>query len=260
MFGPHSHRQHLTDLRSVLAITLICSCFASPTHAEPADGATARELLATTQALMDAIADNKPEVWKNALADDASIIDEFGTVQDKTEAVDGIKGFPAGFSGHIKLLNPSARIWGDTAVLVCDADEYEAVFGQQLHVLYRFTNTFVRRDHAWKLVAMEDVTVPTTPPTLAVADLRIADYPGVYRYGPSRAYMIVSDGKALSYTTKPGRPPTTMMPIAHDVFMDDGGEKNLLIFRRDASGAIQSLIERRKFNDLTLTREPTPNK
>ena len=47
---------------------------------------------------------------------------------------------------------------------------------------------------------------------------------------------------------------------ARDVFMDDGDEKNLLIFRRDTAGAIDSLIERRKFNDLVLKREPTPSK
>jgi Domain of unknown function (DUF4440) len=225
--------------------------------AEPAPDTTARELLATTQALMDAIADNKPDVWINALADDVTIIDEFGRVQGKQDAVDGIKGFPPGYSGHIKLLNPSVRTWGDTAVLVCDADEYETVFGQQMHVLYRFTNTFVRRDRAWKLVAMEDVTMPTTPPPLAVADLHLADYPGVYRYGTDRAYIVASDGKALAYTTKAGRPPTALLPIARDVFMDDGDEKNLLVFRRDAHGAIESLIERRKFNDLVLRREAT---
>jgi hypothetical protein len=251
----HSLRHCLTKRQNAVAFAMISMCAVMSARAERAPDATARELIATSQALMDAFTQNKPDTWKSALADDASIIDEFGNVQNKTKAVEAIKGLPAGFSGHIKLLNPSVRSWGDTAVVVYDADEYETVFGQQLHVLYRFTSTFVRRDHAWKLVAMEDVTVPTTPPTLVVADLHLADYPGVYRYGPNRAYTIVSDGKALSYTTKPGRPPITMMPIAHDVFMDDGDEKNLLIFRRDATGAIQSLIERRKFNDLVLQRE-----
>jgi hypothetical protein len=134
------------------------------------------------------------------------------------------------------------------------------VFGQQFHVLYRFTNTFVRRDGAWKVMAMEDVTVPTTPPRLVVANLRLDDYPGVYRYGPERAYTIASDGRALSFTTRAGRPPTAMMPVARDVFMDDGDEKNLLIFHRDSSGAIDSLIERRKFNDLVLRREPVASR
>jgi hypothetical protein len=250
----------LIALRNLLLLATIGSCMALPALAEPAPDATARELIDMSQALMDALANNKPEVWKNALADDASVIDEFGTTQNTKEAVDGIHGLPAGFSGHIKLLKPSVRVWGDTAVVVCDADEYETVFGQQLHVLYRFTNTFVRRAHAWKLVAMEDVTVPTTPPTLAVADLHLPDYPGIYNYGPGRAYTIASDGKALAYTTKAGRPAIAMMPIARDVFMDGGDEKNLLIFRRDAHGAVVSLIERRKFNDLVLTRGPVPDK
>jgi hypothetical protein len=37
--------------------------------------------------------------------------------------------------------------------------------------------------------------------------------------------------------------------------MGGDDEKNLLIFRRDASGRVVELIERRKFNDLRLKRE-----
>jgi len=38
--------------------------------------------------------------------------------------------------------------------------------------------------------------------------------------------------------------------------MEDNDERNLLIFRRDASGRVKALIERRKFNDLVLSRIP----
>ena len=36
--------------------------------------------------------------------------------------------------------------------------------------------------------------------------------------------------------------------------MGSDDEKNLLIFRRDDAGSVTELIERRKFNDLQLTR------
>ncbi len=42
--------------------------------------------------------------------------------------------------------------------------------------------------------------------------------------------------------------------------MSGDDERNLLIFRRDPSGQIVELIERRKFNDLHLKRDDTPKK
>jgi hypothetical protein len=250
-------------MRTRLACCLLLSSpFAglasSAAAAVQAHDAVQRELLATTQAMMDALASGKSEVWRDALADDAVIVDEFGRVQNKDEAVASVTGLPPGFSGQIRLFNPQLRLDGDTALLLVDNDERETVFGQELHVVYRMLATYVRRDGHWKLLGMQDVTVPTTPPALQVADLPLPDYPGVYRYAPDRAWTVALDGDALSYTTRPGRPPVRLLPLARDVFMDDGDEKNLYLFRRDASGRVDAVIERRKFNDLTMARDPAP--
>lgn len=242
--------------RSFVAVAFVLLLASRPpAMAAPAPETLTRELTTTVQAMMDALASGKSEVWDRALADDAVVVDEFGRTQGKAELVKGITGLPAGFSGEIKLLRPEARTWGDTAVLTVDADEYETVFGQKLHVLYRMTNTFVRQEGGWRLVAMHNVTVPTTPPMLEVAALPLDDYPAVYRYAPERAYTVRRDGEALSFTTRAGRPATRLLPIARDVFMDDGDEKNLYVFRRDAAGRVAELIERRKFNDLALKRD-----
>ncbi|HEV8693824.1 MAG TPA: nuclear transport factor 2 family protein [Lysobacter sp.] len=239
---------------TLFALSLIAITGDAIAAGTPGD-ATRDELIATTQALMDAITDGKADLWQRTLTDDAVIVDEFGRIQTKAEFVPGVTGLPPGLSGRIEVRNPVVRVNGDTAVLVANADEYETVFGQQLHVLYRFTNTFVRRDGQWRLMAMHDVTVPTTPPALAVADMPWGDYPGVYRYGPQRTFTVTRDGDALSFNTKPGRPPTKLLPVARDVFMDDGDEKNLFVFQRDGKGQVDRLIERRKFNDLVMRRE-----
>jgi ketosteroid isomerase-like protein len=241
-------------------VPLVVSLLAVPfgVRAGPASAADLKELTAITQSLMDALASGKKEVWDAALAEDAIVVDEFGRVQQRKEAVDGVTGLPPGFSGEIRLLNPKAQVYGDAAVFIADADEYETVFGQKLHIPYRMTSTFVRRDGRWRLAAMHTVTVPTTPPALSVDGLKLDDYPGVYRYAPERAFTVSSDGKTLSFTTRVGRPATRLLPLARDVFMDDGDEKNLFLFRRDASGRVVELIERRKFNDLSLKREVQP--
>lgn len=215
------------------------------------------ELVSLTQQLMDAVGEGKPEVWKRIVMDDALVVDEFGRRQAAQEIIAGLRPFPPGFSGSIEIRSPRANVYGDTAVLVCEMHERESVFGQKLVVRYIATSTFVRREGAWKLAAMEDVTLPTPPPKLAVAGLDLHDYIGTYRYGPGRAWAFALRDGALSYTTRPGRKPVAADPIARDVFMEGDGsdERNLLIFRRDASGRVVAVIERRKFNDLRLVRE-----
>lgn len=218
------------------------------------------QLVKLTQELMDALIPGKADVWQRILADDVVIVDEFGRIQDKTEAVKSIHPFPQGLSGSIEIRDPKVIVHGDAAVLQGELYERETVFGQNLLVRYIFCNTFVRRSGEWQLIAATDVTLPTEPPALKVGDLAVGDYPGTYSYGPNRAFTVAADRGKLFYTTKAGGPQTALDPIAKDVFMSGGDERNLVIFRRDASGHIAELIERRKFNDLHMTRAATGDK
>jgi len=213
----------------------------SPIAKAESDAAVQTQLVKLTQELMDALVPGTVEPWQRMVADDAVMIDEFGRRQTKEELVKSIRPMPSGFDGSIQIRDPQMRVHGDTAVLTGEMYEQESVFEQKLIVRYIFSNTFVRRSGEWKLLAAIDVTLPTPQPALAVDGLRIEDYPGVYRYGPGRAFTVAAEAGKLFYTT--------------NVFMDGGDEKNLIIFRRDASGHIAELIERRKFNDLHLKRE-----
>lgn len=230
--------------------------FFGPAAANEAPPAVHRQIVALTQKLMDALGEGKPEVWERILADDVLITDEFGRRQTKVEAVKGIRPFPAGMSGSIEVRDAHVRHYGGTAVIDCEAYEQETVFGQKLVVRYLFTSTYVRRGGAWKLVAMQDVTLPTPPPALSVKGLRLADYPGTYRYAPERAFFVALEQDKLVWRTKPAGAAHALEPIANDVFMGNDDEKNLLIFRRNDAGQVTELIERRKFNDLHLQREP----
>lgn len=225
-------------------------------HADPAPPALRNQIVSISQQLMDALGEGRKDVWQKNVADDALIVDEFGRRQGKQDIVDSLRPFPPGFSGSIQIHDAKVNAYGDTAVIECEEYEQETVFGQKLVVRYIDINTFVKRGGAWQLVAMEDVTLPTPPPKLAVAGLRLADYAGTYRYAPDRAWTFAAQGDALSFTTKPGRPAVAVEPIAKDVFMEDNDERNLLIFRRDTAGKVTALIERRKFNDLVLHRAP----
>lgn len=227
-----------------------------PGHAAEAPPALRESLVRITQALVDAIPRGDRAVWSDALADDAVIIDEFGRIAHKADTVASLHPFPQGFSGSIELRDPHAWQYGDTAILQVEEYERETVFGQRFVVRYQSLLTFVKQQGAWKLAGYEDVTLPTAPPALAVAGLAPDDYVGTYRYAPDRAWTIRNDHGTLQVATRPGAPAHALEPVARDVFMGSDDERNLLIFRRDASGKVDALIERRKFNDLRLDRVP----
>jgi hypothetical protein len=245
----------MKTFRVTVMVATICSFASVPAFADEVPAATQKEIVALTQELMDALVPGKAEVWQRLLADDAMITDEFGRRQNKKEIVESIHPFPQGLSGKIQIRDPHVHIYGDTAVL--DAEEYETetVFGQKFVVRYLAMNTYIRRDGVWKVAAMMDVTLPTPPPTLTVRDLKPDDYAGTYRYGPDRAWIVSIENAKLVFRTKAGRPAIALDAMAKDVFMGGDDEKNVLIFRRDDSGRVVELVERRKFNDLHLKRE-----
>ncbi|HEY8681817.1 MAG TPA: DUF4440 domain-containing protein, partial [Rhodanobacter sp.] len=240
--------------RYVSALAWLAVVPATSLHATEAPTALRDQLVAVTQALVDAIPQGRQDVWQRTLADDAVIIDEFGRIQHKQDAVASLHPFPPGISGSIELRDPHAQQYGDMATLQVEQYERERFYGQRFVVRYQSLLSFVKQHGAWKLAGYEDVTIPTAPPQLQVGGLSLDDYAGSYRYAPGRAWTVsVKDG-VLGYVSKAGRPFNTLEPIAKDVFMGSDDERNLLIFRRDVNGKVDELVERRKFNDPHLRR------
>lgn len=216
--------------------------------------ATREELVSLTRQLMDAIAPGKAEVWQRLLAEDAIIVDEFGRKEDKRGLVAALRPLPPGLSGSIEVRNPIVRQHGDAAVVHFEAYERESVFGQALVIRYLSMATWVRRAAGWQLVAMQSLTLPTEPPALTVPGLRLDDYAGRYRFGPGREWIVRRSGEGLTLATRAGGKEIALQPLAADVFTEGNEERNLVIFRRDGSGRVERLIERRKYNDLHMER------
>src|SRR5262249_4723531 len=158
---------------------------------------------------------------------DVLITDEFGRRQTKKEAVESMHPLPTGVSGAIEIRDPHVRTYGDTAVIDCEAYETEDYFGQKFTVRYLFTATYVRRDGGWKLAAMQDVTLPTAPPSLDVRGIAAADYVGSYHYGPERAFIVESHDGRLTLRSRKGSPAHVLDPLAKDVFMGSDDERNV---------------------------------
>lgn len=214
--------------------------------------ATVTQLTRQTQELYDAVVPGNQEPWKKYFADDCIFADEKGRLFDKAKLVTDITPLPAGYSGTIKVENLQSRLILDTAVLSYDLNETETIFGQQLHARYHVTDTWLRRNNTWQIIASqahryyEDPAVGETDPS------KFAQFVGTYEIAPDQTRTVtLQDGKL--FVERKGKK-EELFPESCDTFFRKGVEGRILFRRDKSSGAVQ-LIDRRNNEDVIWRRK-----
>jgi hypothetical protein len=206
-----------------------------------------------TQELMNALPGNAP-VWQRYLSDRVVYVSETGEVANKKELLEAFTPFPQGITGNITVRNVRLTDFGNTAVAVFDAHERQTVYDQQIEVNYRSTHTWQRENGRWRLIAAQNVVLPKDPPALPIDVRRLADYVGTYELSGKRRYRVEQRGDKLVG----GRENSELMPLiplGDNVFVEAGSNLGILrIFVRGQSGAVERLVQRRKFADLNWVR------
>ncbi|PYK43580.1 MAG: hypothetical protein DME53_11920 [Verrucomicrobia bacterium] len=217
---------------------------------------TQEELVRRTQELYDAVAFANQAPWKKYFADDCIFADEKGRVFDKSKLVADITPLPVGYSGTIKIENAQSRIIGNTAILSYDADETETIFGQKLKARYHVTDTWLRRNDNWKIIASqahryyEDPAIGTADPK------KFADYIGTYELAPGQTRSIIAEGDRL-FVERNGKK-EQLLPETSEIFFRKGIEGRIL-FRYASTGKVDTLIDRRNNEDV-IWRKATESK
>lgn len=206
------------------------------------------ELVRWTQELFDAVAIGNQSPWKQYFAEDAVYFDEKGRSMDKPALVADVTPLPKGYSGSIKLVNAHSRILGRTAILTYDLDESETIYGQNMTARYHGTDTWLFRDDRWQIVAGQMFRYYEDPAPGKVDPARFNDYVGTYELAPGITLTISRGGDKL-YSKRGDRPQELLLPETCDLFFRPGVEGRRL-FRRDDSGKVDALIDRRNNEDL----------
>jgi hypothetical protein len=210
------------------------------------------ELVRRTQELMDAVAPGNQEPWKKYFADDATYFDEKGRAMDKVALVKDVSPMPAGYSGAIKVLNPKSRIVKNTAILSYDLAETETIFGQVEHARYHGTDTWIRRNGNWQIVAGQMLRYYEDPAPGTMDIAKIKQYLGTYELAPGTTRAITTDGQTL-FMQRSGREKEALIPEAENIFFRKGVEGRIL-FRPKADGQPDVLIDRRNNEDIVWKR------
>ena len=210
------------------------------------------ELVRRTQEILDAVAPGNPDPWRKYFAEDAMYFDEKGRAMDKAALLKDVSPLPKGYSGFIKVVNAKSNILRDTAVLSYDLDETEVVFGQELKARYHGTDTWVRRSGQWQIVAGQMLRYYEDPAPGKANAPAYQDYAGSYELAPGVTRVVTSEHQKLT-VERSGRAAETLIPEAPDIFFRKGIEGRIL-FRRDATGRVDALVDRRNNEDIVWKR------
>jgi hypothetical protein len=208
---------------------------------------TQEELVRRTQELYDAIVPGNQAPWQKYFADDCIFSDEKGRTFDKPKLVADIAPLPVGYSGDIKIDKVQSRVIGDTAVLSYDANETETVFGQNLKARYHTTDTWLRRNGEWKIIASQAHRYYEDPATGKADPKKFADFIGTYEVAPGQTRSVGVEGEKL-FVERNGKK-EQLFPETSDLFFRKGVEGRIL-FHYDANGKVDTLIDRRNNEDV----------
>jgi Domain of unknown function (DUF4440)/Domain of unknown function (DUF3471) len=208
---------------------------------------TQDELVRRTQELYNAVVPGNQAPWKEYFADDCIFSDEKGRTMDKAKLVADITPMPAGYSGAIKIANVQSRIFGDAAVLSYDSNETETIFGQNLTARYHTTDTWLRRNGEWKIIASQAHRYYEDPAVGKADPRKFADYVGKYELAPGQTRMVTAEGDKL-FAERSGKK-EQLLPETSEIFFRKGVEGRVL-FRYDGNGKMDSLIDRRNNEDV----------
>jgi hypothetical protein len=209
---------------------------------------TQDELVRRTLELVDAVAVGNQTPWKQYFADDATFFDEKGRSMDKAALVGDITPLPKGSSGSIKIAKAQSHILGHTAILTYDLDETEIIYGQNMTARYHETDTWMFRDGRWQIVAGQVLRYYDDPAAGKIDVARLNDHIGTYELARGVTRSVSREGNKL-YSKRGERPQELLVPETCDLFFRPGVEGRFL-FRRNDSGQVDALIDRRNNEDV----------
>src|SRR6266566_7480570 len=208
---------------------------------------TQDELVRRTQELYDAVVPGNQAPWQKYFADDCIFADEKGRTMDKRKLVADITPMPAGYSGAIKIEQVQSRIYDNVAILSYDANETETIFGQNLSARYHVTDTWLRRNGNWQIIASQAHRYYEDPAVGKADPIKFPDFIGNYELASGQTRTVVADGDSL-FVERNGKK-EQLFPETSELFFRKGIEGRIL-FRYDKNGKVDALIDRRNNEDV----------
>lgn len=208
-----------------------------------------KSLVPREQKLLDAIAIGDKSVWKSLLDDSCFIGIEDGSIVSKEKQIEDLNPLPPAYKGMIKIIEPKLQLHENTAVLTFIDDEYLELYGQKIHTQYRQTDTWMKRDGEWKMIAMQLFEIPKNPPPVIMPEAVLSKYIGTYELSSDRNCIVTVDNGKL-YAQKNNKAPIELLAETESVFFKNGDGRGRVIFIKNDGNGTYNMVERRAGEDV----------
>lgn len=139
-------------------VLLVLACTALVVLAESGSG-TAEEIIAFEKARLAAFAQADKPAFNRMMADDATVAHSSGAVSSKADLMGVMRpSTPENPLPALTIEEPKARLYGDAAVLI--GKLVETAHDGRRELVLRFTNTYVRKEGRWQMVAGQLTKLP----------------------------------------------------------------------------------------------------
>lgn len=240
----------------VLLWSLWVSVGRSPVPRTLAHDTTAASVLhRQTQELLDAVSRGDTAPWRRYLHERVVFTDENGTRLDRAQLIAQTAPLPPDVGGSITATDFAVEFFGNVAVATYVDDEHERFHGQELHALYRTTDTWIKDGTDWKMIASQVLALQQDPPAITLSSQLLDAYVGRYSLAPDYVYSISRDSLGLVGRVNEGRP-QRLLAEAGDVLFVPAQPRTRKLFRRNADGEITGFVSRREGRDLVFVRLP----
>jgi len=208
-------------------------------------------LVQKEQSLLDAIATGDKTLWNAALHDSCIIGIEDGILMTKSKFIEDLSPLPKGYAGKIKIIEPTLKLYNNTAVLSYIADEYLELYNQKIHTQYRQVNTWMKMGKEWKAIMMQVFEIPKNPAPVSIAENILKQYTGTYQLSSERKCIVTVENGKL-FVEKSGKK-TALLAQTENVFFRNGDGRVDVLFLKDEVTGKYKMVERREGEDLVWT-------
>lgn len=180
-------------------------------------------------------------IFDRIVADDFTGTDESARVRSKVEEMELIQPPPASIKSSLTNDDVQVRIYGDAAIVTGRIVVKTQLADQaQIHFQSRFTDTFLKRQGRWQVVARHYSRLPPYRAAVKVDPKVYDEYVGQYELAPNFVVTITKDGdKFMSQAS--GQPKFELLPESDTVFFIKGFSA-LFIFMRSRNGEVTRMI------------------
>jgi ketosteroid isomerase-like protein len=226
---------------------LAALCVPSCIHAADAPSFTPAQQAVLKSLNASAAAGEKRDwaAWSRYVADDCVFSDDSGHLITKAQMLErNKKNWPLEYDQTLNRREFVVHVYGETAVVNFRATVHEQFTDSVIVTELRETETWIKRNRSWQMVARQWGPLPVNLHKPAAANAgAYKDYAGQYKWRPLDDVDIVTvkDGKLWSQI---GQDEGEYLPLGPDTFFtkDDLGT---ITFLRDAQGHVTGYTYRR---------------